>query len=77
MRCANPSCSCESLYLRSGGLYWINPARNDNQTSRKIIWLCRECSKHFVVETWRPPGEQIHLRDSCDTRAKQKYRMAG
>lgn len=69
MRCANPACACESLYLRDGGLYWINPDSDEywcglDERTRKIIWLCPDCSKHFVVETWRPPGEQIRPRNS-------------
>lgn len=82
MRCANQTCSSESLYLRDGGLYWINPDRDEywcpqEERTRKIVWLCRECSKHFVVETWRPPGEQIRSRESEGAGAELECAMAG
>ena len=81
MRCANEFCTSESLYLRDGGLYWINPDRDEcwcsqDERKRKIIWLCRECSKHFVVETWRPPGAQIRPRDFDDAGAELGFAMA-
>ena len=63
MRCGNPECKMESLYLRSGSLYYIS-VRGTTGTSpedehKSLIWLCSECSIHFVVETWRPAGQQL------------------
>lgn len=71
MKCANPLCNTETMYLRSGCLYEVdfpvdvsNPV--ERQTAqRRIIWLCEICSHQFAVETWRPPGRQMRpLRDS-------------
>lgn len=66
MWCANPECRLESSYLRSGCLYWIDehPA-NGEVTKGRFIWLCRMCIAEFVVETWRPPGQQIQRRSSA------------
>lgn len=67
MRCANPACRAESLYFRSGSLYWINfmnpkdPCAGD-EGAQKLIWLCSDCSSQFIVQTWRPPGQQIRQR---------------
>jgi hypothetical protein len=65
MTCANPACSAESLYLRSGGLYEIQlldgagTAGECQIIQRRVIWLCDTCTGEFTVETWRPPGEQM------------------
>lgn len=63
MRCANPLCKVESLYFRSGSLHWIDcvnaGAAHSRVEHRRIIWLCGECSRHFLVETWRPAGQQL------------------
>jgi hypothetical protein len=67
MKCANPICGLEVLYFRSGSLHLINSAdaiRDDLAAApRKLIWLCRECTPLWSVETWRPPGQQLRLRD--------------
>jgi hypothetical protein len=74
MRCANPECGTESLYLRSGGIYavdFLDASRNAGECQiiqRRVIWLCDACTGLFAVETWRPPGQQVrpsrrpHLR---------------
>lgn len=66
MRCANPACQAEALYLRSGSIYCIDRegARPGvdwaaRQGQRQLIWLCDDCSPLCVVETWRQPGEQL------------------
>jgi hypothetical protein len=64
MTCANPACSAESLYLRSGGIFAVDVldgAGNAGECQiiqRRVIWLCDACPGHFAVETWRPP-EQV------------------
>ncbi len=67
MRCANPDCDAEALYFRSGSLHWMNnPPRPDVSPARpetSLVWLCAECSKTLVVETWRPAGEQLRHND--------------
>ena len=60
MRCANPKCHRESHYLRDGRLYSIDETNpHTGRTHRRFIWLCSTCAPSFVVETWRPPGEQL------------------
>lgn len=60
MRCANPKCQAESNYLRDGSLYWIDELlAGSTVPHRRFIWLCSQCSPGFVVETWRPPGQQL------------------
>jgi hypothetical protein len=65
MRCANPACSAETLYLRSGKIYavdFLGGAGNAGEcqiVQRRVIWLCDACAGEFTVETWRPPGEQV------------------
>lgn len=72
MRCANPACQAEALYLRSGSIYCIDRevAMHDEQgkgpparKQRQMIWLCRECSQRCIVETWRQPGQQLRWQD--------------
>jgi len=60
MHCANPECSMESDYLRSGTLYWIEDLAPEGEERRgRYIWLCSGCSARFVVQSWRPPGQQL------------------
>lgn len=65
MRCANPGCSAETLYLRSGSIFaadFLAGAENAGECQiiqRRVIWLCHACSGLFAVETWRPPGQQV------------------
>jgi hypothetical protein len=67
MKCANPLCGFESLYFRSGSLHYIDSEEgilgNRADAQRKLIWLCPECTELWSVQTWRPPGEQLRLRD--------------
>lgn len=61
MYCANPDCRVESAYLRGGRLHWIEESRGHGKRGR-FIWLCSTCAPKFVVETWRPAGQQLqHL----------------
>jgi hypothetical protein len=64
MTCANPACSAESLYLRSGGIFAVDVLDGTGTgecqiIQRRVIWLCDACTGQFAVETWRPPGEQV------------------
>jgi len=69
MKCANPKCTAEGLYLRSGSLHEIDfivtgeKGGNDRTIRRKIVWLCPHCSTQFEIETWRPPGQQLQRRN--------------
>jgi len=62
MKCANPLCQSETLYLRSGTLHSIDCEDEGQTIKRRIIWLCDDCRQHFAVEPWRSPGEQLQPR---------------
>jgi len=63
MKCANPLCPTEALYLRSGTLHSIDCVGDgDRILKRQIIWLCDSCEQLFAVEPWRSPGEQLQPR---------------
>ena len=61
--CANPICG---FNFRSGSLRCIDCREGvrgkEVEAQRKLVWLCRECSKLWSVETWRPPGQQLRRR---------------
>ncbi len=69
MKCANPNCNAEGLYLRSGSLHTLDfvipgeQLSDDERIGRKIVWLCHKCTVQFEVETWRPPGQQLQPRN--------------
>lgn len=66
MQCANSECAAQTLYLRSGGIFTVDVLdgairADQHQTlQRRVIWLCDSCLGAFSVETWRPPGHQLH-----------------
>lgn len=66
MRCANAKCQTETLYFRGGSLHCLD--RCDDAPAgaklerRQLVWLCPDCSRDFVVECWRAPGEQLVRR---------------
>lgn len=67
MKCANPLCNREERYFRSGTLHSIDCdppeyVADGDVARQKVIWLCERCSRNFRVDTWRPPGEQLHAR---------------
>ncbi len=64
LTCAIPTCHASQPTLRSGSLYLVdvvgNPSgSNDRRISRRFVWLCPDCAQGHIVETWRPPGQQI------------------
>jgi len=76
MRCANPKCSKELLYLREGSLQLLPlEPDSDNQFSQddgafamkplrsRFFWLCGECSKTHVVKQWTTSGIVLVLRN--------------
>lgn len=75
MRCANPPCKVESSYLRSGSLYSIDEVVAHAGRRRRFIWLCSTCAPHFVVETWRPPGQQLRPSASLPAPAAPPQRV--
>jgi hypothetical protein len=69
MRCANPHCSKELLYLREGSLQLLELEPDSGDQSRqddgsfamkplrsKFFWLCGECSKTHIIKQWTPSG---------------------
>ena len=66
MKCANPTCKAESKYFRSGSLHCIDCGEASLSKARgecrRLIWLCRDCSDRWAVETWRPAGQQMRPR---------------
>jgi hypothetical protein len=76
MRCANPQCSKELLYLREGtlSLLEMEPHSDDQFQSdlgafamrsvpSKYFWLCGECTKTLVVKRWTTAGIVLVLRN--------------
>jgi hypothetical protein len=80
MKCANPACGAETLYLRSGGIYAVDflggagHAGECQIIQRRVIWLCDTCTGHFAVETWRPPGEQVRPSRSISSGVRTAQR---
>jgi hypothetical protein len=66
MRCANAACQLETSYFRGGSLHCMDRSGASRAGvrggDRQVVWLCPECSDVFVVETWRPAGEQLIRR---------------
>jgi hypothetical protein len=74
MRCANPECRTESNYFRGGALGWIDDNLGEDAVVKgRFIWLCPACVQEFVIERWRPPGEQLRRRWAAEPalRARQ------
>ena len=76
MRCANPHCSKELLYLREGSLQLLELESDSDDQSRqddgafamkplrsKFFWLCGECSKTQIVKQWTTSGLVLMLRN--------------
>jgi hypothetical protein len=82
MRCANPACDAQTLYLRSGGIFAVDflggagNAGESQVSQRRVIWLCDACTGLFSVETWRPPGEQVRPSRGFRARAARTYGAA-
>jgi hypothetical protein len=79
MRCANPQCSKELLYLREGSLQLLELESAFDDQSRqddgafamkplrsKFFWLCGECSKTHIVKEWTTSGLILMLRKPED-----------
>jgi len=81
MKCANPHCNAEGLYLRSGSLHALDIAvagadgSGAKAINRRIVWLCGDCTSQFDIETWRPPGQQLRPR-SKESASDLKFLLA-
>jgi hypothetical protein len=80
MRCANPACGAETLYLRSGKIWAVDflggagDAGESRMIQRRVIWLCDACTGRFAVELWRPPGEQVRPSGTLLRSASMQHR---
>ena len=76
MRCANPQCSKELLYLREGSLQLLElESDSDDQSGQddgaftmtplrsKFFWLCGECSRTHILKQWTTSGLVLVLRN--------------
>jgi hypothetical protein len=76
MRCANPRCSKELLYLREGSLQLLALESDSGEESKqddgafamkelrsRFFWLCGECSKTHIVKQWTTSGLVLVLRN--------------
>jgi hypothetical protein len=79
MKCANPKCQHNLLYLRGGILRLLEldgppAARLHGEDagfpvccqSARYFWLCGECSKTLVLKRWTRDGLILESRDSTD-----------
>lgn len=74
VQCANSSCSCELVYLRSGTLKLLEMQSSDEQhrscnssfqmrfLPKKYFWLCSECAKKYIVKQWTSSGIALEFR---------------
>ncbi len=61
LKCAIPGCEAEEKFLRSGTLQIVDTAKEERMTKR-MIWFCSACTPKYVVQCWRPSGEQVQPR---------------
>jgi hypothetical protein len=73
MRCANPGCHKELIYLREGRLEVHEletpfrerlPVDNGfpaNPVPSRFFWLCGECMKTHVITRWTTSGPIVEL----------------
>ena len=40
----------------------MEPYGGGDNGDQQPVWLCAECTETFVVQIWRPAGEQLRLR---------------
>jgi hypothetical protein len=82
MRCTNLPCKSETMYFRGGSLDCLDRSQESptgaSGEQRELVWLCPDCTNHFVVETWRSPGQQLRERrgPSCPLPANQLAQAA-
>lgn len=62
LECVVAGCNANEKFLRSGSLYLMDVVAGDGRPRKKMVWLCADCSRRYMVETWRPAGEQIQAR---------------
>lgn len=62
LECAIPQCEGREKFLRSGTLHLVDCKGSDGAIGKKMVWLCALCTQQYIVQTWRPAGEQIRPR---------------
>src|SRR6266568_3959910 len=76
MRCANPECSAELIYLRGGSvqLLELEPDLNGSGEAenyefstqnppRRFFWLCDVCAHSYLMKRWTPIGVVLEPRN--------------
>jgi hypothetical protein len=61
LKCAIPGCEAQEKSLQSGTLQIVDTAKEERMTKR-MIWFCSACTPKYVVQSWRPSGEQVQPR---------------
>jgi len=90
VRCANPQCSKELLYLREGRLELFDLESHAGDQFRpddgafamkplpsKFFWLCGECAKTHIVKRWTTSGLVLvhRKRNTADSRPDVAARL--
>lgn len=88
MRCANPKCSSELIYLRSGSVQLLEfepalDALSENEdyefsiqpSPRRFFWLCGQCSNTFVIKHWTSFGVVLETKNAPFTHKKGSHRV--
>lgn len=65
LKCAISGCKAQQKFLRSGSLQLLDVLTSDRQMVKRMVWFCAECTEKYVVQSWRPAGEQIRLRKTA------------
>jgi hypothetical protein len=81
MRCANPECSAELVYLRGGSVQLLelepdlsgsgdqeNYEFSTHTPPRRFFWLCDACSHSYMVKRWTPVGIVLEPRNGRTSR---------
>lgn len=67
LRCAISGCKGQEKFLRSGSLQLLDVLTGDEQVVQRMVWFCAECTEKYVVQSWRPAGEQIRDRKAVSS----------
>lgn len=72
-KCANPACSQQFLYFRTGRIFLIEiaptPGSTDSRRGPKYYWLCGDCSRTMKVVLDRTGSVAIQHQETAATTA--------